>query len=49
MYMDVPIIDTFDAMTSLTPHRRAMPVGDVIGEMEKRKGKQCDPRILEIF
>jgi len=39
----------FDAMTSLRPHRRAIPVGEVIEEMEKGKGKQFDPHILEIF
>ncbi len=41
--------DAFDAMTSLRPHRRPMSVGDVILEMEKVKGKQFDPKILEIF
>jgi HD-GYP domain-containing protein (c-di-GMP phosphodiesterase class II) len=26
-----------------------MPVGDVIAEMERVKGKQFDPNILDIF
>jgi len=45
----IAIPDAFDAMTSLRPHRRAMPVEDVVLEMERGKGKQFDPRILEIF
>jgi len=43
------VADSFDAMTSLRPHRRAMPVDEVIEEMERGKGKQFDPRVLEIF
>jgi putative nucleotidyltransferase with HDIG domain len=45
----IAVPDAFDSMTSLRPHRRAMPVGDVILEMEKVKGKQFDPEILDIF
>ncbi|MDI7261442.1 MAG: HD domain-containing phosphohydrolase [Thermodesulfobacteriota bacterium] len=45
----IAVADAFDAMTSLRPHRRALPVEDVLFEMEKGKGKQFDPNILEIF
>jgi putative two-component system response regulator len=45
----IAVADSFDAMTSLRPHRKAMQVEDVILEMEKRKGRQFDPQILEIF
>jgi response regulator RpfG family c-di-GMP phosphodiesterase len=45
----IAVSDAFDAMTSLRPHRRAMPVEDVILEMEKGKGRQFDPQVLEIF
>ena len=45
----IAVSDAFDAMTSLRPHRRAMPIEDVLLEMEKGKGKQFDPQILEIF
>jgi putative two-component system response regulator len=45
----IAIPDAFDAMTSLRPHRRATPVKDVIAEMERGKGKQFDPNILDIF
>jgi putative two-component system response regulator len=47
--VDISITDAFDAMTSLRPHRRAMPVGDVILEMERGKGMQFDPNTLDIF
>ncbi len=45
----IAVADTFDAMTSLRPHRRAFPVDEVIDELERGKGKQFDPQILEIF
>ena len=45
----IAVVDAFDAMTSLRPHRKAMPVEDVILEMGKGKGRQFDPKILEIF
>jgi HD-GYP domain-containing protein (c-di-GMP phosphodiesterase class II) len=45
----IAVSDAFDAMTSLRPHRRAMPIEDVLLEMEKGKGRQFDPQILEIF
>ncbi|MBM4308174.1 MAG: response regulator [Deltaproteobacteria bacterium] len=45
----IAVADSFDAMTSLRPHRRAMPVDEVVEEMENGNGKQFDPRVLEIF
>ena len=45
----IAVPDAFDAMTSLRPHRRAMPLDEVIEEMERGKGEQFDPQILEIF
>ena len=45
----IAVADAFDAMTSLRPHRPAMPLEDVLVEMEKGKGRQFDPKILEIF
>lgn len=45
----IAIPDAFDAMTSLRPHRRAIPVNDVVDELEKGKGKQFDPGVVEIF
>lgn len=45
----ISVPDAFDAMASLRPHSRPMPLEDVLGEMEKGRGKQFDPKILEIF
>ena len=36
-------------MTTLRPHRGAIPVDEVIDELERDKGEQFDPQILEIF
>jgi putative nucleotidyltransferase with HDIG domain len=45
----IAVPDAFDAMASLRPHRKAMPLEDILLEMEKYKGKQFDPKVLEIF
>ena len=45
----IAVPDAFDAMVSLRPHRRAMPLVDILLEMEKCTGKQFDPDIIEIF
>jgi len=45
----IAIPDAFDAMTSMRPHRNAMPLEDVLLELESHKGKQFDPHVLEIF
>ncbi len=45
----VAVPDAFDAMTSARPHRGMMPLQDVLTELEKCKGTQFDPRVLNIF
>jgi putative two-component system response regulator len=45
----IAVPDAFDAMTSLRPHRTAMPLDEVIDEIERGNGKQFDPNILDIF
>ncbi len=45
----ISVPDAFDAMSSLRPHRGAIALKDILSEMEKHKGKQFDPNILEIF
>lgn len=45
----ITVPDAFDAMASLRPHRRAMPLEEVLMELEKGKAKQFDPKVLEIF
>jgi putative nucleotidyltransferase with HDIG domain len=45
----ISVPDAFDAMTSVRPHNRIMPLGDVLLELENCKGKQFDPVVLDIF
>jgi putative two-component system response regulator len=45
----IAVADSFDAMTSLRPHRRALPLEEVFARLEKGKGKQFDSNIVEIF
>jgi HD-GYP domain-containing protein (c-di-GMP phosphodiesterase class II) len=45
----ISLPDAFDAMTSARPHRGVMPLQDVLSELERCRGKQFDPKILEIF
>ena len=45
----IAVPDAFDAMTSARPHRGMMHLQDVLMELEKCKGTQFDPRVLEIF
>jgi putative nucleotidyltransferase with HDIG domain len=45
----ITVPDAFDAMASLRPHRRAMPLEEILMELEKGRAKQFDPKVLEIF
>ncbi len=43
------IVDTFDAMTSDRPYRRALPIEDARGEITRCRGTQFDPKLVDIF
>jgi len=43
------LVDTFDAMTSDRPYRRALPFTSVINEIIKFRGIQFDPEIADLF
>jgi putative two-component system response regulator len=45
----ITVPDAFDAMASLRPHRRAMPLEEILMELEEGRAKQFDPKVLEIF
>jgi putative two-component system response regulator len=45
----ITVPDAFDAMTSIRPHRGAMPLQDVLEELLNYRGRQFDPQILDIF
>jgi HD-GYP domain-containing protein (c-di-GMP phosphodiesterase class II) len=53
---DIPVIariiavaDTFDAMTTDRPYRKALSVSDAVGELRKYSGTQFDGEIVEAF
>lgn len=43
------VADTFDAMTSVRPYRKALPLDIVKAEFEKYSGTQFDPDIAKAF
>ena len=43
------IADTFDAMTSVRPYRKALPLDIVKEEFKKYSGTQFDPNIAKVF
>jgi len=42
------IADTIDAMTTDRPYRRRLPLDTVIAELQKCKGTQFDPELIEV-
>ncbi len=45
----ISVADAFDAMTSMRPYRKGMSREGALNELKKFKGKQFDPKVLEIF
>ncbi len=45
----ITLCDTFDAMTSDRPYRKALPDEVAINELKKHAGIQFDPNLVEIF
>jgi HD-GYP domain-containing protein (c-di-GMP phosphodiesterase class II) len=43
------VADSFDAMTSDRPYRKAMDVKEALAEITKNSGTQFDPKIVEVF
>lgn len=43
------VCDSFDAMTSDRPYRRALSETDTLAELEREAGKQFDPQAAESF
>ncbi len=45
----ITLVDAFDAMVSTRPYRPAMKRKDAINEIQRCKGTQFDPKIVEAF
>lgn len=43
------VADSYDAMTSNRPYRKAMSIENAYAELEKEKGKQFDPVIVDVL
>ena len=45
----IAVVDTFDAMTTDRPYRKALPVDTALNEIKKNSGTQFDPKVVEAF
>ncbi|MFQ5780644.1 MAG: HD-GYP domain-containing protein, partial [Nitrospiria bacterium] len=45
----IAVLDTFDAMTSNRPYRKALPIEAVFSELRRCRGTQFDPNIVDAF
>jgi putative two-component system response regulator len=45
----VAVADVFDALTQQRPYKPAWPVGDAIAEIDRQRGKQFDPDVVDAF
>ena len=45
----VAVADVFDALTQNRPYKAAWPVNEAIAEMERQRGKQFDPTLVDAF
>jgi HD-GYP domain-containing protein (c-di-GMP phosphodiesterase class II) len=43
------VADAFDAMTSMRPYRRALPIAAAVQEVERCAGSQFDPMVANAF
>ncbi|MFH1093958.1 MAG: HD domain-containing phosphohydrolase [Candidatus Omnitrophota bacterium] len=45
----IAVADSFDAMTSDRPYRKAMPIEEALAELEKNRGTQFDEETVDAF
>jgi putative two-component system response regulator len=45
----VAVADVFDALTQQRPYKPAWPVADAIAEIDRQRGRQFDPAVVDAF
>jgi putative two-component system response regulator len=45
----VAVADVFDALTQQRPYKPAWPVGEAIAEIDRQRGRQFDPTVVDAF
>ena len=43
------VADVFDALTHSRPYKKAWPVDEAVAEMQRLRGRQFDPQVLDAF
>jgi putative two-component system response regulator len=45
----VAVADVFDALTQKRPYKAAWPVGEAMAEIDRQRGRQFDPTLVDAF
>ena len=45
----IAVVDAFDAMTTDRAYRSALPVTRAVDELRRERGRQFDPRVVDVF